>query len=595
MSDPSPARDTPRQSATKTIVLWLVLIGLFMGFYTHFSGHTLMAWRIGKTVVSVLFVLLIIKSLLAQARLRQREDRWDLARKAAVLEDSGQLDEAARQWEGLVNMSNRDSPHRVDFILRQAWVALRQGQAKQAMQLLEPVLSREDARERELAHALLALVMVVRGHLPRTESLLNGIQDGGVRGGVMGGLATQVLLLRRGEHEQALALAVPPWDIADAHCHHLRRLWALLRAFALEQLPPTPEWERDALRTRAELRDARPGEFDYLTEQWPEMRAFLAQRLTAGETGASPGAASEASGAEGPQAFTSASFGLGIPARWDPLRQTGNARWTLFLLALLGGFTSLLFLKGTFIGLEIALLVVLVLATLAGIWMPGLLAHRGVARNQQGIDAIHARRLDEAARIFDELLDKTRGSFLFHQRQVLLFNRANTFFHTGERSLARRIFHALAHQSPRTTPPQIRALTWASLAECEALDGNFGRARELEGVVSALLQENHSRLWNVTPLLLALHEGDTEAVSEQAGEMLANPEMPEHYRRRVALLHAFALEREEHPTPEQREDRARLQEQLRQQALPGEFDHLATEWPELRTFLEGLGKTRAAA
>lgn len=94
--------------------------------------------------------------------------------------------------------------------------------------------------------------------------------------------------------------------------------------------------------------------------------------------------------------------------------------------------------------------------------------------------------------------------------------------------------------------------------------------------------------------MLALREGDVALGSELAESQQRQPGLWEHSRRRAKPLHALMLEGVEHPTPRQQEERSQLQTQLREQVLPGEFDYLALEWPELRAFLQGLGKARAA-
>ncbi|AKJ02958.1 hypothetical protein ATI61_113149 [Archangium gephyra] len=596
MSDSSSTSDTPQRSAAKTIALWIALICLFVAFYNYESGNLLRAWRMGKTGLSVLFSALLCLALVDQLRQQWRNRRQEgPAPEAVQLEDRGQLEEAARQWEALANQAPRESGAWVDFTLRQAWVFLRLGRGQPFAQLLEPLLSPQDTRERALAHSLLALANAMRGNLPRAESLLAGLEDEGALRGVVGGLSTQVLLSRRGQFEDALALAVPPWDIVDAHCRHHRHLWALLRAFALANLPPTPERERQARRTQAELRELRPGELDYFVEQWPELRAFLDSRLTVVEPPSAPGGSAGSPAEPGPQVFTSASFGLGLPARWDPLVIPGERVRLPWLLATLGGFVGLVFMNGGWLVFEVVLFGALVLSAILAMWRPWFQSHWSQSLNQQGIDALNALRLDDAARIYDELLEKLRGNYLMQYRQMFLLSRAIVFWMAGERSLARRILHALAHQAPWASDPRLLAVAWLHLADLDALEGNFERARASEGLAESLGKGQHPALWITTSLLLAIHDEDTAAVSEEAASLLAIEGIPEHHQRKVVLLQAFALERLSSPTPEQQQERGRLQARLRQQGEPGEFDYLAAEWPELRGFLASLGKTRAAA
>ena len=49
----------------------------------------------------------------------------------------------------------------------------------------------------------------------------------------------------------------------------------VLRAFAIKNVPPTPQNQEQMQTLLAGARPFRPGEFDYLAAKWPELKTFL--------------------------------------------------------------------------------------------------------------------------------------------------------------------------------------------------------------------------------------------------------------------------------------------------------------------------------
>jgi hypothetical protein len=581
------------RSSYRTALLWILSIGLFLTFYSFFTGETL---AIGSVVRGLVTVLAILLGLGFPVFLRRARGWRARARKAAWLEATGQLDEAASQWEGVVKVISHLPGEWAGLLQRQAWLCLRMGREEQALELLESVRQRKEVpdREREHAQCLLALVEALRGNLERAQALVEECEDAGVVWGVVGGLALQVSLVRQGELEQALAVAVPPWDIAGEEGRNHRLAWALLRAFVLVHLPSTPERERDAQRTQEVLRSLRPGELDYLTPRWPELRAFLDQRVgvaRAMSTGSqTPVALSETA----PYVFSSGSFGLGLPERFEPGAWRVDWRKIGSVVAFLGAFGYLVYSDSAWVWNKLAVVAGVVLATGLGLWLLRLNARQTEKRNQEGIKALNTMRLDEAARIVDGLLEGVAGRVASHARQVLLLTRAAIFFSAGERSLARRIFHALAYQDPRRSASWLRAMALEYLADCDALEGNPKRTHETLRFSEHLWNGQRPIRWSLAPLLLAIHEGNAGRIATEAASLQALPELPEHQQRRALLLHAFALEQRPSLTSAQQAERSRLQAWLQKEGVPGEFDYLAVEWPELRAFLASLGTARAA-
>ncbi len=584
------------RSSYRTVLLWLLLIGFLLSFFAYFSGGLQAIGSVARWLVTVLAVFLCLGFFVFNRRFNGWFER---GRKAAWLEATGRLDEAASQWEQLAKQTFHLPDYWAGFLQRQAWLCLRRGQEEEALMLLEAVPQRKEVpdREREHARCLLALGEALRGNLERAESLVEECQDAGSVWGVTGGLALQVTLIRRGEFEHALAVAVPPWDIAGEDGRIHRHTWALLRAFALLQLPPTPQRERDAQRTAELLRSLRPGELDYLTPRWPELRAFLDQRLGVARAmpagSPTPAAPSETA----PYVLSSAWFGIGLPERFEPwIRRV--EWWTRgFVFAWLATLAYLLHADSPWVWNKLALLAAMVLANGLFLWGRRHERRRALHRNQEAVQALHAMRLDEAARGMDALLEGVLGRESAQDRQILLLNRAAISFKAGDRSLARRIFHALAHQDPRYLDPRLRAMAWEFLADCESFGGNIERAHEVMAISEQLWNGPRPgpERWVMTPLLRAIHQADSERVTQEAEKLHGLPGLPEHDQRRVVLLHAFALEQWEDLTSEEQAQRARFQTHLREEVVPGEFDYLAAEWPELGAFIGSLGKARVAS
>jgi hypothetical protein len=87
-----------------------------------------------------------------------------------------------------------------------------------------------------------------------------------------------LLALRTGDTSTAWRHVELLDQLPDPAAAPLRTKVALCRAFLLSrQEPPTQEQQQELARLQVRLRQARPGEFDYLTENWPEFRALVAR------------------------------------------------------------------------------------------------------------------------------------------------------------------------------------------------------------------------------------------------------------------------------------------------------------------------------
>jgi tetratricopeptide (TPR) repeat protein len=102
-------------------------------------------------------------------------------------------------------------------------------------------------------------------------------------------LANLLIHLRRGAFKHVVEMPDEEWYCAEGAFGQasMKRL-RVLRAFAMNNLPPTPQTREQIQSYLAGVRPFRRGEFDYLAAKWPELNAFIVEAGLSGDNPAPP-------------------------------------------------------------------------------------------------------------------------------------------------------------------------------------------------------------------------------------------------------------------------------------------------------------------
>lgn len=221
---------------------------------------------------------------------------------------------------------------------------------------------------------------------------------------------------------------------------------------------------------------------------------------------------------------------------------------------------------------------------------------RGLLRDHdEGLALLAAGELERAREVFEGLCRRGRSMPSLHS--LFVYYRGVVALHRGQHEDARGMFLAvldagwLSSWASMLTTHHPRALL--SLATCEVLRGDVDAAAAWRARAHAKMSPARRPGLLLIDALIGARRGDHGDVVRRIDAELARAEnlLSASQLRALRLVKAFALER---LAAGRYRDDARDQE-IRQ-ALdgsrpfrPGEFDYLATRWPELAEFLSRHG------
>lgn len=244
------------------------------------SGHpalsaTAMAW-VPWILLLFIFYFIILRNLISQTDANANND-------AIALQNAGRLAEAGKIYDEIIQKTRKKSKlaHSV-FLLNRARLHIELHRFDEANDALDK-LSKTSGLQQDFPVLILkaqAESQAIAGDLSKAEEYChNGTELLSIpRQGLMA-LAQTLIQLRRGAFKVAAEMPDADWFAAEAMLgtDGMRRL-RVLRAFALKNLPPTPQAQEQMQMLVAGARPFHPGEFDYLAAKWPELKAFLVEQ-----------------------------------------------------------------------------------------------------------------------------------------------------------------------------------------------------------------------------------------------------------------------------------------------------------------------------
>lgn len=199
--------------------------------------------------------------------------------------NAGDVDRAEAVFERLIDESRSTPGYHALFVYNRAVAFLRRGQFDRAISLFHAVLesgwlNSDRMPFRALVFGGLSTAHALRGDLASAQQWLvqaHEVISDAKRGALL--VADVAVALRQGRAHDALAMMDAGWTSAEGvlspmHLHTLR----LLRAFALEHLPPSPQRDAEVHHLVSSVYPHPGGAFDHIGAAWPEFRAFLAAK-----------------------------------------------------------------------------------------------------------------------------------------------------------------------------------------------------------------------------------------------------------------------------------------------------------------------------
>jgi len=211
-----------------------------------------------------------------------------------------------------------------------------------------------------------------------------------------------------------------------------------------------------------------------------------------------------------------------------------------------------------------------------------------VESNQDAIQLLNEGSVDDAARRFEELAKEEQKT---HGHAVFVHNRAVAYMLQGKLKRAFSLFNAVDRSRHFRWGPNrsYEPLLYAEMATCLALMGEMSEARDYRDIASSKLPRSEMPRLALVDTIIGLRQRRYEdvlrlldGVWHDARDLLRVPTF-----RALMLLRAYALDN--YGTGY--EDQIRGLISSATTGRRGEFDYLATEWPEFRQFLESRGLT----
>ena len=294
----TPAAPPPKKSATKTLVLWVVLIVMFLAIWQFLtpSGAAPPKPELPPCESSPSYAALWVG--VAAMALFVFVYRWFMKTYAQSLEfnvaqEPARLAIAERRFDAALEIFARTRHAYAKKPAYEASASLALGHAQMSAgrldQAIETLATVERGRKvlfssavRTLAAAHLAFAQALAGQLEASErwatearSRLGKNRDDRIDYAARLCLAEAVVMLRRGRPEDASALLEKNWTVMREVLNgNTMRVAEVLSAFA-ESARGVRQSNTMAERL-VRVEPVRPGDFTFLGVQWPEMQAFLA-------------------------------------------------------------------------------------------------------------------------------------------------------------------------------------------------------------------------------------------------------------------------------------------------------------------------------
>jgi hypothetical protein len=287
-----PPPPAPKSSPARTVLIWLVLVGVFIAIYVAFSetpgedapervaGYS--GWWIAAGFVAGVLLLVGILSWQFGAARRFNLRAW-AANEELAKRHPGR---AAELYGELATRSGGRLQMRAVALFNRGIALLNAGDAAGAVGALlgadrtKPVVN-PGLRQRTATE--LARAFAIGGDLAKAERWLDearareSSEHGPLETAGRTAIVEATLRCRQGRFDDALAALERDW-VGIEHYSPLPALWDawLLRAFALA----STRGPRDSGAVEPWLRlvrgTARPGAFDWMTARWPELATFIA-------------------------------------------------------------------------------------------------------------------------------------------------------------------------------------------------------------------------------------------------------------------------------------------------------------------------------
>lgn len=217
-----------------------------------------------------------------------------------------------------------------------------------------------------------------------------------------------------------------------------------------------------------------------------------------------------------------------------------------------------------------------------------------VKRNEAAAAALASGEIGEASSSFEALCHQARAVPILHS--LFVFNRGVAYIHEQQARRALSLFAATlkARWTRSAQIPNFHAMVLGEVATALAIEGETEQATRFLRLAQEQMSERLRGRLCLTDALVALRVGEPQraAAEIEAHWQLAEGSLGARGIRALRVLWAFALDR----APGERRDE-RLMRRLLDGAWPfspGELDYLAARWPELATFLQRHGFTRAS-
>lgn len=266
----------------KTFAIWFVLVLLFSSIYSMFDSSGSGSWGTTGWVVlgGIVLVAFVIGVIWQTKVFRRQHAAHDKGIEALA---RGEL-EIARQTFWQCAETTRSPMLAALASHNLAWVLMRQGAIRQAVEVLENNLrlfstQLHAVRMHAMSEVDLALDQALLGELDAAEQSFVRADASAAKGRVppfsaMRALTRAVIDCRAGRQEAAAKALADGWaELEVASPGEVMRLLRVVRAFARTAAGP-----REAGAAAAHLDGMRPayhGEFDFLGSAWPEMEQFL--------------------------------------------------------------------------------------------------------------------------------------------------------------------------------------------------------------------------------------------------------------------------------------------------------------------------------
>lgn len=201
---------------------------------------------------------------------------------AVALLNAGDVAKAESTFEHLIRKSRANPGYNALFVYNRGVAFLRRGEFDRAISLFHAVLDSgwlNSSRMpfRPLLFSGLATAHALRGDLHAAQHWLHQAHatvSHAKRGALL--LADAIVAVRTGRPRDALAMMDAGWAQAEGVLSAIQvRTLRLLRAFAMEQLPPAPGLDEEIQRQLLAVRPFPPGAYDYVGASWPEFAHFL--------------------------------------------------------------------------------------------------------------------------------------------------------------------------------------------------------------------------------------------------------------------------------------------------------------------------------